>query len=110
MCKCLECSKEIASGDLCKFCKCFRKDSLVNYASNKRTQQMELSMSTEQVLARLKFMEIAVKEGGYSYDEVANMDLIELRDLVDELRPLMVVNSSVTMRGGKTRKVTVVRK
>jgi hypothetical protein len=105
MCTCLECGKSIVSGDLCKFCKCFTKSSLVNYHANKEA----MSMTKEQMSARIRFQEIAIKDGGYTIDEVANMDLLELRDLVDELRPTVIVNSSLTVRGGKTKRVTVLK-
>ena len=67
-------------------------------------------MSKDLFAKRLKFQEIVVKEGGYSYDEAAEMSMVELRDAVDQLRPLVIVNSSATLTGGKTKKVTVVRK
>lgn len=103
--KCFECSKEIVSGELCKFCKCFRKDSLVNYKANK-----EASMDSVLLAKRLQFQEIVIKEGGYSYEEAAEMSMVELRNIVDELHPIVITNASVNFRGGKTKKVTVVRK
>lgn len=106
---CLECGVSIVSGDLCKFHKCFRKDSLLNYAVNKAALK-GVSMNASLVAKRLQFQEIVIKEGGYSYEEVAEMSMVELRDAVDQLRPLVIVNSSATLTGGKTKKVTVVRK
>lgn len=98
MFKCIDCSKEIESGKLCKFCKCF-----------KRPIKSEVSMTKEQMSARLRFQEILVKEG-YSYMECAEMSLVELRDCVDEINPLVIVDSGLTVQGGRTKKVTVVRK
>lgn len=102
MCTCNECGKSFIPNnyktDVCLFCRCF-----------KRPSKQEIEMANQQFQARLKFQEILVKEG-YSYEECAEMSLIELRDAVDEVQPLVVTNSSVTLRGGKTRKVTIVKK
>ena len=102
MFKCIDCSKEIVSGKLCKFCKCFKRPV--------STTTMEVSMDSVLLAKRFQFQEIVVKEGGYSYEEAAAMTLVELRDLVDEIRPLTVTSSALTTSGGKSKKVTVIRK
>ena len=70
---------------------------------------MDNTNNTKTFLARLKFQEILVKEG-YTHEECASMDLVEMRDLVDELQPLVIVSSSLTACGGKAKRVTVVKK
>ena len=82
----------------------------IAYDNNKQEESMTNSNNnTKAFLARLKYQEILIKEG-YTHEECANMDLIEMRDLVDEINPLVIVNSSLTVRGGKSKKVTVVKK
>lgn len=102
MCNCIDCGKEIVSGKVCKFCKCFKRPVIQT--------TMEVSMDSVLLAKRLQFQEIVVKEAGYSYEEAAEMSLVELRNVVDEVRPLMIVNKGLTATGGKTRKVTVIRK
>ena len=112
MAKCLDCSKEFVPNnyrtDLCKFCRCFVQTNNVSN-NNSEVSMTNSNNNTKAFLARLKYQEVLVKEG-YTHEECANMDLIEMRDLVDEINPLVIINSSLTVRGGKSKKVTVVKK
>ncbi len=89
-----------------KFHKSFRDEE--SKAKVLELKKEEKAILDAEAIARFKFQEILIEEG-FTYEECANMSLVELRDAVDEARPLMIINSSATMRGGKTKKVTIVR-
>lgn len=93
------------------FNKCFRDDESKALVKALKQEEGEITMElkSKEMSIRLKFQEVLIKEG-YSYEECAEMSLVELRNCVDEVQPLVIVNSGLTMRGGKTKKVTVIRK
>ncbi len=65
-----------------------------------------ITFKTKEISARLRFQEILIKEG-YSYEECAEMSLVELRNTVDEIHPMTIVSTSLTLSGGSTKKVIV---
>jgi hypothetical protein len=64
--------------------------------------------SSDLGIRRLQYQEVLISKG-YSYAEVAEMEMKELRAAVDESMPLTITQCSNTVRGGKTKKVTIVR-
>ena len=68
------------------------------------------TFSSDLTIRRLQYQEVLVLEGGYSPAEVAEMSISELRSAIDEIYPLVICQSSNTAHGGRTKKVTVIKK
>jgi hypothetical protein len=47
---------------------------------------------------------ILVASNEYKIDELNEMSLVELRDLVDDLKPTQIISVTATARGGKSIK------
>lgn len=112
-----------------KFCKCFRDDEskVELFKLNQQltlllnsVKQLEVSMSNvssnngamfsnDLVVRKYQYQMYIMEHGTYTWDDVVDMDMRALRVAVDELLPIVITQSSTTMTGGKTKRVTVVR-
>lgn len=70
--------------------------------------KVNVSFSSDLIVRKYQYQMFLIEEG-YTAEEVAEMDLKELRAAVDTVVPLTITNSSLTTHGGKTKKVTVVK-
>lgn len=69
----------------------------------------KVKFSSDLNVRRIQWQEIAIKEAGVPYDVAAAMSMVELRDIVDELYPTTITNTSLSASGGKSVRVTVLR-
>lgn len=64
--------------------------------------------SSDLTVRKLQYQSFLVEEGAYTYEEVVELSMRELREAVDELLPIMVTSTSVTASGGVSRRVSKV--
>jgi hypothetical protein len=69
----------------------------------------KVKFSSDLSVRRIQWQEIAIKEAGIAYDVAAAMSMVELRDIVDELYPTTITNTSLSASGGKSVRVTVLK-
>lgn len=108
-----------------KFNKCFRDDESKQIVIELKKEEsmllkeMNVSVSNtnnggsmfsnDLVVRKYQYQLYLVEKGEYTMEEVVTMSMVELRSAVDELNPITITQTSVTVRGGKTKRVTVLK-
>lgn len=92
-----------------KFYKCFRDEESKSMVKQLRVQEESImsEIKATQGKARTRYIAMLLADGTYGMDVLESMDLVELRDLYEEVYPSVIRVSEARLNGSVTKTIVL---